>query len=443
MSSFRSLSPNPSSSNAAATRSERNDERGNEGIRPPRPEQALPSIVPPRTVEDRRSIPKQKFTLLLPTIKESTGEHAAELTGRIEAIHPPLREESSPAPGFTEEIRGIENILTKFIDGNDISGDDIFAALAVALDGIQKYGPQSENEKLQQPGACEIATEEIDPVSNEAKQAEDIARYNTILMRNKAIYERNEVMANEINDLILERCLNEQPCSARVLNILHCAAGGRNLFPDILHPEIGKFSKILIELPNDERLACLTALATRLDRFLSPKLNFKINAALRLITDANTSKYDQAIRNGRLRRLQNVLWDLINQIVISDRGYAPRTDAMLAKRIGDLITTYPHVKQNGTARALKIIYCAAGGRIHVDSEQPETDVEAKNLQQLPNTERLKYLQELYRILRLRFTVTQQGIIEEHLSGNIDFFNLRQALRQELFNLDVEIPFQIK
>lgn len=130
-----------------------------------------------------------------------------------------------------------------------------------------------------------------------------------------------------------------------------------------------------------------------------------------------------------------MLWDAINNIVTSRSEYEPGLHAILARRVGGLIERYPSKNQNGTVRALKIMYCATGGKIDVDSQQPETSVEARELHDLPDNKRLEYIQELYKVLHGRFSVKQRGLIQGYLSRNFGFRVLMEGLGEELNALD--------
>ncbi len=264
--------------------------------------------------------------------------------------------------------------------------------------------------------------------------------------------DRPESITKRFNDLVQEPCREAKLPSARALNILRYVAGGGDSFPAVSHPEVEAFASGLIELRDEERVALLEPLSNELQHHLSRKQAIKVSNALEYLRAAGTSIHDQSLINSRLRRFQRILDELIDEVETLIRDSAPGAAKALALEARTLITTHPDVEENGTARAIKLIYCAAAGNIYVNPKQPETGMFGKRLHDLPNNLRHEYLQFLYGKLNSYFTQAQQADIGECLASITDitlnketdleysdFANFRHVLKKELNVLNVKLP----
>jgi hypothetical protein len=113
--------------------------------------------------------------------------------------------------------------------------------------------------------------------------------------------------------------------------------------------------------------------------------------------------------------------------------------------------------QTSTEQALIILYCAAGGKIHANPEQPEIMVYAKKLYTISNEDRWSYLNDLLdalpeylskdeiKIIRYRlgdlYSVTNVSRNLKSIAEELDA--LRTNLKEELSNLGVDIKSKIR
>lgn len=345
---------------------------------PPRPTQALPSAVPRRNFENRQSIPKQKLALGLPIIKEASEDHDPEIL----------------------EIQPGELIFDK-----ESSRDE----------GIHEVSPTAS-------GFIEVIAGATETLATPCKSDTD------------AIV--------EIKELILAQCLDAQTPLVRVqiLNLFYHAAGGKDSFLKILHPEIEAFTRTLTALLDDDRFAYLTALKNAFKPYLSKFQDDEILEYLESIKKAGNHISNRGIRNNSLRGLSKMLITFMKEeLALAEQ----------AKKVKEMIATNREGKWNDTARALAIIYFAAGGQVHINPEHPETTLCSEILRKLPLHERLEHLERFYTALKSHFTQAQDEMIERSLStlrnqsqtnrfGRASFFDLKTLLRKEFIELFKEM-----
>lgn len=126
------------------------------------------------------------------------------------------------------------------------------------------------------------------------------------------------------------------------------------------------------------------------------------------------------------------------QRALRDAITAVYSAARLAPEVKALITEKKDERQNGTIRALKIFYAAAGGTIPELPEQPESLFHAKILStDLWYDDRPEYVRHLYESLRSYLTSTQQNMIKTFLATykGSALKDLQQDLEKQLCALD--------
>jgi len=238
-------------------------------------------------------------------------------------------------------------------------------------------------------------------------------------------------IAMQVKKLIQEPIDHAESAARRELNMLLCAAGGKNYFDKIPHPEAMAFAGSLSALPDDERLEYLSALHRPLESCLPRRQKEMVS---RYIDEIGRHKHPGSFitLNNRLQVFRRALTDAIETVYPA---------AILASDVKGLIARNKDEKQHGTIRALKIFYAAAGGTIPSRPEQPESLDHAKILSNhIWHEERLEYVRHLHDSLNSYLTLHQKAMIKTYLASyknsNDALEDFKQNLEDQLNKLDV-------